>query len=502
MNTLGLKPWQPDHVANLARPLLKYGAALDASDTGTGKTFTALALARQMGVTPFVLGPVNARAGWERAANFLGTDLEYINYEKVRGRRVLKGGVMVDRIRIEKVPGELFDSPARVMGWLGAKQVLGKQVSWPEASEILTDGGGPTTYLQEGDWTLPAPAMVGQIKLTDSDWLEEIKYGSGSFLRWKQNRVLGILDEVHRCGGGKTLNSKALIAAKRQFKYLLALSATAADNPQQMKALGFALGLHQLNGKLGFRPWLLRHGCNLDEDTNRISLSLNTKRQNAAFVQLSQEIFPEHGARMRKSEIPGFPETQIDVKLLPAPPKALKLAATTWVGEMQELEMLMIPGISEMVEDLISDVPVAIFVSYRETREALTALFQNKYGVDAVGWVDGSQTAGKGQAERQNFVDRFQANKLPILILNSQAGGESINLHDPTGQLGRAAIITPQDSGKRLLQIIGRLWRAGGAKSIQYLLYFAGTSQEKTANRVRQRANNIALLNDDDLLFV
>lgn len=480
--------------------LARWRSALDASDTGTGKTYAALAVARELKTVPFVVGPVNARVSWERAADHMGVEIEYQNWEKLRGKRVLKGGVEIDRLQIKQVPGELFDNPAQVQGWRSGKLRLAKRTSWADASQILTDAGGPTTYMQEGEWTFP-PAKVNQVRLTDSEWLEEYKYGSGSYLKWKEPRTLGFFDEVHRAGGGKTLNSKMLIAARREFQYILALSATAADDPMQMKALGFTLGLHELNGANGFRPWLLRHGCNLDDETNRISFSLNTNRQQAAFSSLSKELFPAHGSRMVKSQIPGFPHSQIDVKLLTAPPKALKLAATSWVGEMQELEMLMVPEIVELTEDAVAEARVAVFVSYVATREALVKAFQKKFGASQVGWIDGSQNSAEGARERQRFIDLFQANKLAVIIVNSQAGGESINLHDPTGKVERISFITPQASGRRLSQILGRVDRGGGANSTQFLLYFAGTAQEKTAERVKSRINNIALLNDSDLLF-
>lgn len=501
MNESGLLPWQPPHVQALLRPLGRFRSAIDASDTGTGKTFTALAVAREMNAVPFVVGPLNAKTSWERAADAMGTDLEYVNWERVRGRRILTGGTLVDRIEIKVNPGDLFDKPVRFSAWSKNRQVISKATDWGDAGSMLAEAGGPHIFMEEGLWDLPEPKLIGQVKLTDSEWLYETKYGSGSFIKWKSPALLGIFDEVHRGGGGKTLNSKLLIAARRQFKFVLALSATAADDPQQMKALGFTLGLHELNGPNGFRPWLLRHGCNLDEETNRISLSLNTNRTNSAFKRLSEEIFPLHGARMVKSQIPDFPRSKIDIKLLEAPPAAKKLAATSWIGEMQELELLMVPEIIELVEDSMGEAGIAIFVSYTKTREKLVEAFQKKYGINSVGWVDGSQVGAAGAAQRTLFQDRFQANELPLMVLNSQAGGESISLHDPTGRVERIAFITPQDSGKRLAQILGRLHRAKGAFSVQYMLYFAGTSQEKTAMRVKQKVNNISLLNDADLIF-
>lgn len=64
---------------------LRNGNALDASDTGTGKTFVALVAAAELGMTPCVIAPIAVLPSWKRAATMLGVRLGWvINYEKIR----------------------------------------------------------------------------------------------------------------------------------------------------------------------------------------------------------------------------------------------------------------------------------------------------------------------------------------------------------------------------------------------------------------------------------
>src|ERR1022692_2888142 len=123
MNIDNLLPYQPAHVEALMRSLVRYGAALDASETGVGKTFCALAIARQMGVVPFVLGPKNSRATWLRAGVAMGVPVEWINYEMVRGRRSDHGGIEVDSIVIQKNREEILEVPCFVTAYCGGKTV-------------------------------------------------------------------------------------------------------------------------------------------------------------------------------------------------------------------------------------------------------------------------------------------------------------------------------------------------------------------------------------------
>jgi superfamily II DNA or RNA helicase len=117
----GLLDYQQPAVAALVRSLRQYGHAIDASDTGTGKTYSTLAAARELGLTPTVICPKAVIPSWIRAAKHLGIACNAINYEKVRtgntpyGRWVpVKGLSNVERfVWGQQVPMLIFDEVHR-----------------------------------------------------------------------------------------------------------------------------------------------------------------------------------------------------------------------------------------------------------------------------------------------------------------------------------------------------------------------------------------------------
>jgi Mimiviridae putative ATP-dependent RNA helicase len=441
---MSLRDYQIPHAKKICASLVHRGYALDASDTGTGKTYVALACCKALGVVPLVVGPKAARGGWEFAAEQWETGVEFVGYEKLRGRRTKD------------------------------------EAGFPGVAE--------------------------------SEWLIEKPWGKGSFLAWKQPPTMVIFDEVHRCSGNTSLNSKALIAAKRQAKYVYALSATAAEDPRQMKALGYALGLHGLSKRTPAQPdfigWMLRHGCTPGW-AGGFDFTRETAKGEKAFKLMHHEIFNSgRGARMRKSEIPGFPQTTIDIKMLMPENQAVEAAAELHalnkrpdsleeaVHVRQALEELKVPALIGLAADYALTSKVVIFVNYTATllrlRRELPAVLPN--GTVDVIW--GQQT----DAERRTAIADFQANKLDALVVNAQAGGEALSAHDPTGQVERTALICPMDSGRRYKQVLGRVHRDGGARSQQYLVFFKDTWESKVAQRMQDKALNIDLLNDGDFL--
>lgn len=437
-----LREYQLPHFTQLFEALRANGAALDASDTGTGKTYVALAICKALNLVPLVIGPKAARGGWEAAAADAGLNIEFVNYERVRGKRK-----------------------------------------------------------QRPDGT----------RVTDNDWIQEQPWGNGSFIKWKHAYSLIIFDEAHRCGGATSLNSKLMIAAKRQAELVLALSATAADDPRQMKALGYLLDLHGLSKRgsrtrLNYMSWLFRHGCTPGV-FGGFDFTADRQKQSKAFVKLHQEIFPARGARMRKTEIPGFPQTTIDV--LPFYDESQKAEAEAerlhesgdTAASMQsrrKLELLKVPYLIDAAIDYGRSSRVVIFVNFTDPLFQIYEALGAKLG--RVGYISGEQTGKQGEIERRKFLDDFQVDKLAALVCNSQAGGESVNMHDPTGRVERTTLISPPESGRQFRQIVGRVNRDGGARSLQLLAYFKGTCEEVVAKRVRQKCVNIDLLNDADFI--
>jgi hypothetical protein len=97
INEAGLLEWQIKPTARLYK-IFKDGGngALDASDTGVGKTYVACAVARELGQKIRVVCPLAVIPSWKRAADHIGTEIEWIlNYEALKsskGSKIINWG--------------------------------------------------------------------------------------------------------------------------------------------------------------------------------------------------------------------------------------------------------------------------------------------------------------------------------------------------------------------------------------------------------------------------
>jgi len=80
-----LYPFQIPSQQRLLAALKKYPAALDASQTGTGKTYVALAVAKTLNLRPAIVCPKSVIPSWERIAQDAGLKPYFIrNYEALK----------------------------------------------------------------------------------------------------------------------------------------------------------------------------------------------------------------------------------------------------------------------------------------------------------------------------------------------------------------------------------------------------------------------------------
>jgi superfamily II DNA or RNA helicase len=157
----------------------------------------------------------------------------------------------------------------------------------------------------------------------------------------------------------------------------------------------------------------------------------------------------------------------------------------------QEIELLKIPAFVEMAEDAVEEgMSVAIFLNFEESVKALS----ERLNIDCI--ITGKVSAANREKNRMSF----QKGKERIIILNTQAGGESIDLHDEFGNYPRLSLISPTYSAQTLKQVLGRLPRTGAkSKVIQKIVFAAGTVEEEVADRVAAKIENINTINDGDL---
>lgn len=432
-NSKLLLKYQIPHVAQITAALRRYGSALDASDTGTGKTYSALAVARETGLIPAIVCPKSVIPAWERVAKTFGIQ------------------------------------PYFVMNWEGCK------------SKKFTHG-------------------VLDFRTDDYFW----KLG--------KTKILLIFDEAHKGKAEYSQNAKMIIAAKRQALPCLLLSATIGSSPRDMRAMGYMLGLHSLSD---FRGWSQALGC-YQQTWAGGGTSWACSDPAVAMTEVHKYLFPAKGARIRIADLgDAFPDTQITADLYPiaktrqqnqayeellqaiAKLKAEKKAGwnaaamTLNLRYRQQAESLKVEVLTSLARDYLEDGhSVALFVNFTATLHEILDAFP-----DAVA-IHGQQTG----EERQSAIDSFQSDKARVIVAQIMAGGVGVSLHDLHGRHSRVALLCPTYSAKDLKQALGRVHRAGGkTKSLQRVIYAAGTIEEDVCKKVAKRLDALATLNDGDL---
>jgi superfamily II DNA or RNA helicase len=420
MADITLFEWQKPGAEALLQSLQTNNVALDASDTGTGKTAKAVWLAQQLKADVIVVCPKAVIPSWREWLDRGEVKHEVINYEK------LKTG----------------------------KTKLGK---WNDA--------------KSWEWTFRGAKLL-------------------------------IFDEVHRCKGATSVNAKILTGSK---KYpVLMLSATAAENPLDMRATGFMLGLHEYHD---FYRWNYKMGCR-PAPWGRGLAFMGGKKM---LQEIHKSIFPSKGHRIRIADLgDAFPRNSVfaecydmgDVDVIyekmqaqleelrskrtSENPLTIKLRAR------QEAELMRVPVFVELTEQALAEGnAVVAFFNFRQSLEAYQELVSAKSAE-----IIGDQ---KDEDRVRNIAD-FQANKVKICACMIQAGGVGLSLHDLQG-VPRISLIAPTYSAIDTKQALGRIHRAGAlSASRQYLLFANGTVETQIARSLRRKLHNIETLSDGDTL--
>lgn len=337
---------------------------------------------------------------------------------------------------------------------------------------------------------------------------EKLRTGSTPFVtrtrsgfQWTKRRSLLIFDEGHLFGGNGTLNSKLLASAEGIPS--LVLSATIAESPLQLRALGYRLGLHN---DRDFWRWCQRYGVRKGY-FGGLEFDPESEEGIAGMIRLHESIFPHRGFRVDESEIaeqmPEHFETweplAVDHKRL----KEIKAiyskmekageieGITKALRERQAIELLKVPALTEEAVSIVEDGGSAIvFLNFSESIDSML-LSLTDTGVPC-GVIDGRRSPRDCELARKHFEN----DETRIIIVQVAAGGVAIDLHDVNGKHPRVALICPQYSGAVEEQAIRRHVRAGAkTHATTRHLYVAGTVEEKAANTALAKRKNIERIN-------
>lgn len=320
-----------------------------------------------------------------------------------------------------------------------------------------------------------------------------------------------IWDEVHRCKSPTAQNTKMLIAAKSHYN--LMLSATVADDPTELRGVGYILDLFELPK---FWNWCRAHGC---KPNPWGAMEFNHKRT-GALQKIHEAIMPEKGGRMTVQDMAGhFAENFIiddpldfsddgEIKKLYDEMEAeldklkdqmasdsTNPAARALVAQLrarQAVELCKVPLIVKMIQEIRDEEKrqVAVFVNFDATIDALLDRLQQTEST--VSTIRGGQT----ETERELSISRFQNGTVKVVLCNMEAGGVGVSLHDTVGDSPRTALISPNFNAKSLVQVLGRIHRAGGkSPAVQRILVAAGTVEEKVARAVKEKIKSQEILN-------
>lgn len=495
----GLLDYQARNAIQLCNVLVAYGGALDAGDTGIGKTYEIAAVMRHRNEAWLVVCPKSVRTAWLNVAEYLGGKCHVVNYEKLKGKNewgeMTKPEGYDEAVRISReVKANVKVFRANILA--ADAKLLNPKLTQEERRKIREE------------WSPMEFHKLLQEEVNARKVLKGLK-AQRRFV-WHQTDIPGIVfDEGHRCKDPDSLNSKIMIAAKRQGIPCIVASATAAENPLDMKALGYVLGLH---AGTDFWQWCKRSGCKPS-----IHGGLTYAGGAEQMQRIHRQIFPSHGVRTRRADVPNFPECQITAELydmddpqhidalyaeMNAAMEALKLKSsldvdldhplTQMLRARQQIELVKVPLFVELAEQAMDEgMSVAIFVNFDQTIEEIKKRLHF-----SVGEIRGGQTG----PERDQAIEKFQRGETRIMLANLKAGGVGVSLHDVHGNFPRLALISPTFSALDLVQVLGRVWRQGSkSKALQRIVLAAGTVETHIHSRLKTKLNNISMLNDGDL---
>ena len=411
---------------------------VNACTTGAGKTFICGDVIRRLGTPHLVVAPKAARTQWFRVMEDMGV-----------------GDLILDVINPE-------------------------QISKPS---------GCAWYDRENLWKIPKDTCL-------------------------------VFDEIHRgASGPKSLTANA-VAQLRAYpgSMLHAMSATAACSPLQLRVLGYWAGMHGFNDPSFYR-WCRRNGCSDVPVGRGISAAgrsafrfTRDPKEAAEIMRQIRAGFGERFCALGPDDIPGFPDQIIRTKLvdlrkrdreeiekayreMSARMKEKASASIAETGrERERIEFIMAGAAAELVAGSVEDGNSAvIFFNFTEPRERFIDELKKVY--------DGgiSQIYGGQKDDRQSNIDLFQNNVNLVIVVNTEAGGAALSLHDERHERPRESFIIPSYNAASVRQALGRIRRVNGTTAVQNFLLAAGTVQERVKVNLDLKIRNIDALNDGDL---
>ena len=439
-NRTALYTWQIKAVEKLVSVIKTVGCAIDGSDLGLGKTFTAFGVARELNCKIFIVCPKAVKEQWRRVGLDFFNMSDFIigieTYESIR--RGSKNNPYLHYIKNK-------NTKLKTYNWKLPKNTL---IVWDEAQKLKTKGTLNSkmciaAYEQKYQMLFcSATLATNPLELFTVGKCIKLFNTTSEYYRWILNRGC----EKGAFGGYVFNNSPSCLIEL---------------NKEIFTKRGIRLTRDEI---LDFPESQIFANCyNIDDAT--------TEEIQSLYIEMYNELL----------EI-----TKLKQKNRGAI-KCVKL-----LRARQEIEMKKVPLLVDMVTNGIeNNMSVVVFCNFTNTIKALS----KRLNTNCI--VNGSLS----EKIRQKNIDDFQSDKSRVIIVNISAGGAGLSLHDVTGKHPRLSLICPTFSAVVLKQATGRVWRTGAkSKSIQKIIYIANTVESDVCYKVQTKINNLNLINDGDLI--
>jgi hypothetical protein len=332
----------------------------------------------------------------------------------------------------------------------------------------------------------------------NSQWVDKIPTKGKPKFEWKVPQgTLLIFDEAHCFGAYDSQNGRLLEAAIGIPT--LMLSATAAESPLKMKGIGAQLRLFHPRG---FWSWVRKMGAT-DGNWGGLAWEPSDLDNKERMKAIHDSIFTSRGHRVPENVL----KEQLPELLTSDEPLCLTRDDFSKIKELyknmtepddpggvknlrqrQAIELVKIPALSDRAREVVeSGGSVVVFLNFHASIDELLRLNPE------AGVLDG-RVANEIRLKTQ---DRFQSGELKIIIVQIAAGGQSIDLHDTSGENPRVALICPQFSGLVEEQALGRIARVGAkGRAVAIRLFAPGGVEERALEITSQKRENVKFLNE------
>jgi hypothetical protein len=471
--------YQQDHVLSLIKTLSCGNLALDLSDTGTGKSFTAGAICVLLNLRPFFIGPKPGIPNLYEVCQLFGVEpLGNVNYESIKNGKYYRDESHFNMDDREECP------------YIMVSREPDKN---PVSGEVrLTKKGTPKMRIATISWMFPPGTLV-------------------------------VYDEAHKgrhgkASGNETGNSKLIISTRPFLDaasriYGLFLSATMSDKLENFDVMAYMLGLYQPYTPKVYKQFLFTLAVNkgkVFESIHDLLIPRYASRMDIkAIKKLELEIglidtFQKDDFKAESYEVDSATALEIEEShhkikecLEEIRSHGLSIGWGRLIRYWQRIEILKAPiVVKEIFRWLRENRSVVVFVNFNDTKTLITKLLlessENKMllpdiplaqcspliSLDRVEFIEGGQT----NEFRANVVKKWRNDDYHVLICNIRAGGIALSLHHvKVGGRPRVSLIFPTWSATELKQARGRIYRANAlSDAIQRVIYVKYKKSEES----------------------